>query len=117
MIGSSRAVKVWARAAPTDLRKGFYGLYELVRSRLERDPLSGDLYLFVNRRRTSAKVLLWDGTGLCVYAKKLERGRFAKLWDGEEGRPLSLTRSELALFLEGTKLAGKLPLSPREMSL
>jgi transposase len=117
MIGSTRAIRVWARAAPTDLRKGFYGLYELVRTRLGKDPLSGDCYLFVNARRTSAKVLLWDGTGLCVYFKRLEAGRFARLWGGSEGQPLALTQSELALFLEGTRLAGKLPLSPREIKL
>lgn len=80
MIGSSRAVRVFARNGPTDLRKGFDGLYALVVHELEQDPLVGDLYLFVNRRRTSAKVLLWDGTGLCVYAKRLAKNRFSHLW-------------------------------------
>lgn len=114
MIGSTRAVRVWARAAPTDLRKGFDGLYHLVENELGADPLAGELFLFVNRRRSSAKVLLWDGTGLCVYAKRLEKGRFACLWSGPSGTPVKLTHSELALFLEGAALTGKLPLSPKE---
>jgi len=71
---------VWAHARPADLRKGYDGLYGLVTEGMARDPLSGDLYLFVNRERTRAKVLLWDGTGLCIYQKRLEEGRFASLW-------------------------------------
>ena len=84
----------------------------LVTLELRRDPLSGDLYLFVNRTRQRAKVLLWDGTGLCIYAKRLERGRFAALWRDGERAALRLTTSELALFLEGSTLVGKVPLSP-----
>lgn len=61
---------------------------------LGRDPLSGDLYLFVSRNRIRAKVLHWDGTGLCVYAKCLEKGRFASLWSDVEGEPVRLTTSE-----------------------
>jgi hypothetical protein len=79
MIGSTRALRVWAYAAPADLRKGFDGLAGLVTVQLRQDPLGGDCFLFVNLQRTRAKVLLWDGTGLCVYHKRLEQGRFA-LW-------------------------------------
>jgi transposase len=79
MIGSTRSLRVWAYPAPADLRKGFDGLSGLV-TRLGQDPLAGDCFLFVNRLRTRAKVLLWDGTGLCVYHKRLEQGRFAALW-------------------------------------
>jgi integrase len=57
---------VWAHPEPADLRAGFDGLAALVTSRLGRDPLSGHLFLFVNRNRTRAKVLVWDGTGLCI---------------------------------------------------
>lgn len=118
MIGSTRAVRVFARNRPTDLRKGFNGLYGLVLNELDQDPLAGDLYLFVNARRTSAKVLLWDGTGLCIYAKRLSRKRFCKLWDNAvQGRALRLTHSELGLFLEGADLARRLPLSPEEVRL
>jgi transposase len=112
VIGSTRQVAVFAYAAPADLRKGFDGLSALVTQELSRDPLSGDLYLFVNRTRQRAKVLLWDGTGLCVYAKRLERGRFACLWREAARSTLRLTTSELALFLEGSTLVGRVPLSP-----
>jgi len=112
MIGSTRQVTVWAYGAPADLRKGFDGLSALVTHRLERDPLSGDCYLFVNATRKRAKVLLWDGTGLCIYAKRLEQGRFACLWREKTARVARLTMSELQLFLEGSTLVGRVPLSP-----
>jgi transposase len=97
------------------MRKGFDGLSALVGQKLERDPLCGDLFLFVSRDRVRAKVLHWDGTGLCVYAKRLERGRFARLWSEQEGEPVRLTVSELELFLEGSKMVGKVSLSPPEI--
>ena len=111
---SGRRVSVYAYTSPTDLRKGFDGLAALVGQKLGRDPLSGDLFLFVSRNRIRAKVLHWDGMGLCVYAKRLEKGRFACLWESEKGEPLRLTTSELQLFLEGSKLVGKISLSPPE---
>jgi transposase len=112
MIGSTRQVTVWAYGAPADLRKGFDGLSGLVSERLAKDPLSGDCYLFVNATRKRAKVLLWDGTGLCIYAKRLEQGRFACLWREAEARVVRLTMSELQLFLEGSTLVGRVTLSP-----
>jgi transposase len=112
MIGSTRNLRVWAYPAPTDLRKGFDGLSGLVLSQLDRDPLSGDCFLFTSRTRKSAKVLLWDGTGLCVYHKRLERGRFSSLWAAPAGEPLVLTLSELALFLEGCTMVATVRLSP-----
>jgi transposase len=111
ILGTSRAVRVFAFPRPTDLRKGYDGLYGLVKQGLGRDPLGGDLYLFVNRHRTGCKVLLFDGTGLCIFQKRLERGRFAALWrDG--GEVVQLTASELALFIEGCTLVGQKVLSP-----
>lgn len=116
MIGSTRQVRVWAYGSAVDLRKGFDGLAALVGGDLGQDPLSGDLFLFVNRSRHLAKVLLWDGTGLCIYSKRLEQGCFACLWR-EPGRPrLQLTMSELQLFLEGSTLVGKMELSPPAFS-
>jgi len=112
MIWHGRALRVFAHAAPTDLRKGYDGLSALVRESLGRDPTSGDLYLFVARNRVRAKVLLWDGTGLCVFAKRLEEGRFACLWERGEGSEIELASSELALFLEGCELIGRRPLVP-----
>ena len=111
MIGTTRAVRVWAYPKPADLRKGYNGLYGLVTQGMERDPLSGDLFLFVNRKRRACKVLMYDGTGLCIFMKRLERGRFAALWS-EAGGPVRLTSSELALFIEGCQLVGREPLSP-----
>lgn len=112
MIGRGRLERVFAFAGPVDLRKGFDGLSALVEQELGRNPLSGDLFLFVSRNRIRAKVLVWDGTGLCVYAKRLEQGRFASLWRQDASLALELTRSELDLFLEGSKLVGKVALSP-----
>jgi transposase len=112
VIGSTRQVAVWAYGAPADLRKGFDGLSALVSQRLGRDPLSGDCYLFANATRKRAKVLLWDGTGLCIYAKRLERGRFACLWREVDAQTVRLTMSELQLFLEGSTLVGRVALSP-----
>lgn len=112
MIGSTRQVAAYAYSAPADLRKGFDGLSALVEQQLERDPLAGDVFLFVNRKRTLAKVLLWDGTGLCIYSKRLEQGRFACLWRRCVEPSLRLTMSELHLFLEGSKLVGRTELSP-----
>ena len=115
---ATRAVRVFAYGSPVDMRKGFEGLSALVRLGMSHDPLSGDLYLFVNRRRKRAKVLLWDGTGLCLYAKRLERGCFAALWKsaGGSASALSLTVTELQLFLEGSALVGKMTLSPPPLS-
>ena len=114
MIGSTRNLHVFAYAEPADLRKGFNGLHALVVSELGRDPLSGDCFPFVNRARTRTKVLLWDGTGMCIYMKRLEQGRFARLWDRWCERSVELTLSELALFLEGSDLVGRISLSPKE---
>ena len=107
-----RRVTVYAYAAPVDMRKGFDGLSALVTEGLQRDPLNGDVYIFVSRDRVRTKVLQWDGTGLCVYAKRLERGRFARLWRDEGDTPITLTVSELDLFLDGSTMVGRVALSP-----
>jgi transposase len=112
MIGLSRAVRVFAYAATVDMRKGFEGLSALVSQALGQDLLRGDVFLFVGRSRRRAKVLYFDGTGLCLLAKRLEKGRFARLWDRTEGAALELTLSELALFLEGCTVIGEKGLSP-----
>ena len=108
----SRRVQVFAYTRPTDMRKGFDGLCALVTQGLHRDPLSGDIFIFVSRDRVRAKTLQWDGTGLCLFAKRLERGRFAPLWRAEGDDPITLTISELDLFLEGSTLVGRVPLAP-----
>jgi transposase len=105
-------VAVWACPGPVDLRNGYDGLSALVVGKLKRDPLSGDCFLFTNRVRTRAKVLLWDGTGLAIYQKRLERGRFACLWRRGAGS-IELTMSELSLFLEGCQWMERISLSPQ----
>ncbi|HEX8438187.1 IS66 family insertion sequence element accessory protein TnpB [Archangium sp.] len=118
MIGSTRRLAVYAYGQPCDMRKSYDALSGLVTQALGRDFLSGDVFLFVGRDRKRAKALFWDGTGLCLYAKRLEKGRFAPLWQRERGaQPLVLTVSELALFLEGSELVGRAPLSPAPYTL
>ena len=112
IVGSTRSLCVFAYPQPADLRRGFDGLSGLVTEALRRDPLSGDCILFTNRARTRAKVLLYDGTGLCLYHKRLEAGRFACLWESAGEAALELTLSELALFLEGSRAVGRIALSP-----
>jgi transposase len=111
ILGTSRAVHVYAYPAAVDLRKGYDGLFGLVKQGLGRDPLSGDVFLFVNQRRKGCKVLLWDGTGLCIFQKRLESGRFAAPWR-DNGQVVRMTASELALFIEGCVHVGRHPLSP-----
>jgi transposase len=111
ILGTSRAVRVFAYPAPVDLRNGYDGLFGLVKRDLGRDPLSGELFLFVNKRRKGCKVLVWDGTGLCIFQKRLERGTFASPWR-EKGVVVKMTASELALFIEGCELVGRRALSP-----
>jgi len=85
------------------MRKSFDGLFALVKERLALDPLSGHLYVFCNRGRNRIKVLYWDGSGLWVCAKRLERGRFA--WPQEPGPvPLRLNRAQWTLLIEGIDL-------------
>jgi transposase len=116
LIGAQGRVPVFAYRRPVDLRKGFEGLSALVQQALGKDPLSGALYLFTNRRRTTAKVLQFDGTGLTLYIKRLARGRFAALWEVDGATTLSLTRPELELFLQGSQLVGKVVLAPAPLS-
>lgn len=113
MLGYTRGMRVFALDCPADMRKGFDGLFALATQTLGRDVLAGDLFLFVGKTRRRAKVLFWDGTGLCIYAKRLERGRFTAPWARLRGGPIQMTMSELSLFLEGSQLAGRMDLSPK----
>ena len=114
MIGSTRQVSVYAMARPVDMRKSFDTLAVLVTKELGRNMLSGDVFIFVGKTRRRAKALYWDGTGLCLFAKRLEQGRFAAPWDRTKEGSLRWTMSELSLFLEGSELVGRVPLSPAE---
>ena len=114
MIGTTRALRVFAWPRPADLRLGYDGLFGLVSNGLRRDVLVSDCFLFVNRTRTRCKVLWWDGTGLCITMKRLEQGRFAKIWLADANGEIELTLSELTLFIEGSAVVGRRPLSPKK---
>jgi transposase len=108
MIGLACAGRIFLRRQPTDMRKSFDGLSGIVRGELGRDPLAGDLFVFVNRRRDFVKALYWDRDGLALWAKRLARGRFAPRPEG----PPEIGREELSLLLEGVR-AHVLSRSPR----
>jgi transposase len=92
-------VRVHVYGRPTDMRRSFDGLYALTRQELGQDPLSGRLFVFINRRATQIKVLYFDRTGLCVWAKRLEQGRFLSDWRAVSTREMDWTG--LKLLLEG----------------
>jgi transposase len=108
MIGLPRGLTVFMYGEPVDMRKSFNTLSALVAHEMKRDLLQGDLFLFVGRDRKRAKVLYFDGTGLCLLSKRLEQGQFGAPW---KQRRSEMTLSELALFIEGSEAARK-PLSP-----
>lgn len=112
MIGPQGSLRVFAHKAPCDMRKSFNTLSGLVLA-TGRDVTTSDVFLFVGKSRKRAKVLWYDGTGLCLLAKRLDAGHFAALWRREEPGPeVELTSSELRLFLEGSELVGWRSLSP-----
>jgi transposase len=108
MFGLSPATKIYVGVEAVDMRKGFEGLFGLVRDQLGQDPLSGHLFLFTNRCRTRLKALVWDGSGLWVCAKRLEKGRFH--WPTtENGHSVPMRPEELAMLLNGLDLAQAKP--------
>ncbi len=94
------------------MRKSFNTLAALVEQEMKRSVLSGDMFLFVGRDRKRAKVLYFDGTGMCLLAKRLDKGRFAPLWNRKKDGGVELSPTELALFIEGSEMVGRLPMSP-----
>jgi len=108
MFGLGLATKIYISLDAVDMRKGFDGLYGLVRDHLGQDPQSGHLFLFTNRSRTRLKALVWDGSGLWVCAKRLERGRFA--WPAASGaRSVLMRPEELAMLVNGLDLTQARP--------
>jgi transposase len=106
MFGVGPATRIYLAAGTTDMRKGFEGLYGLGRDHLPLEPLSGHLFLFSNAQRNRLKLLFWDGSGLWVCAKRLEKGGFR--WPAAvsgQGKVV-LSHEELALLLGGIDLAG-----------
>ena len=99
---SDSQIHIWLYTQPTDMRKSFNGLSGLVRTILEENPLSGALFIFINRRRTQIKILYFDGSGYCIWMKRLEQGRF-QLPAGDNVS-MELDRSLLTLILDGIDL-------------
>jgi transposase len=107
MLSFSGSLKVLVALEPCDMRKGFNGLYSLVTERLAENPREGTLFVFINRRHTRLKILCWDGTGLWVLTKRLERGTFSWPKPVEAGTTkLKLTPQALAMLTDGVDLRG-----------
>jgi transposase len=99
MIALPAGVKVWLVAGATDMRKGFDGLAALVQLQLAEDPFSGQLFVFRGRAGDRVKILWWSGDGMCLFAKRLERGRF--VWPQATHDGVTLTAAQLSMLLEG----------------
>lgn len=114
MITFNRRTKIFVSKEPTDMRASYDTLFSKAKGVLSQDPFSGHLFVFTNRARTAIKCLYYDGTGLVILAKRLERGLFSRinpLYQGE----LVLTPAEFALFFEGADLERRFIDSPREI--
>lgn len=99
MIGLPAGTRVWLAAGLTDMRCGFDGLATLVQGALARDPFSGHVFVFRGRRGDIVKLLWWDGQGMCLFAKCLEKGRF--VWPQADAGAVALTPAQLSMLLEG----------------
>jgi transposase len=91
--------RIWIAAGVTDMRRGFQGLSAQVQTVLEQQPFSGHVFVFRGRRGDIVKLLWFDGDGFCLFAKRLERGRF--IWPKAESGTVSLSRAQLSMLLEG----------------
>jgi transposase len=96
--------RIWVCVAPVDGRKSFDGLTSIISTQLGRDPLSGDLFVFKNRRGDRLKILAWQGDGFSLYLRRLERGTFA--FPCADTAEVSVTATELAMILGGVELQG-----------
>lgn len=99
MIALPSSARIWVAAGATDMRKGFDGLAALVQEALAEDPFSGQMFVFRGKRGDRVKLLWWDGDGLCLLAKRLERGRF--VWPQATSGSISLSPAQLSMLLEG----------------
>jgi len=99
MIPVPSGARVWLAAGHTDMRKGFDGLALVVQEQLKHNPHGGHLFIFRGRRGDLVKVIWHDGQGLCLFAKRLERGRF--VWPRTEGEAVTITPAQLGYLLEG----------------
>ena len=99
MIGPPANIQIWIAAGVTDLRRGFHGLSALVQTKLEKSPMSGQVFIFRGRRGDLVKLIWFDGDGLCLFCKRLERGKF--VWPQAAEGAVCLTRAQLSMLLEG----------------
>ena len=99
MIGPRSLTRVWLVCGVTDMRKGFDGLAALIQLQLAEDPFSGQLFVFRGRAGDRVKILWWSGDGLCLFAKRLERGRF--VWPQATHGSVTLSAAQLSMLLEG----------------
>ena len=99
MIALPAGTRIWIAAGVTDMRKGFDGLSGQVQTVLDQQPFSGHVFVFRGRRGDIVKLLWFDGDGLCLFSKRLERGRF--IWPKAESGTVSLSRAQLSMLLEG----------------
>ena len=99
MIQPPAGTKIWIAAGVTDMRRGFDGLSAQVQTVLNEQPFSGHVFAFRGRRGDIVKLLWWDGDGLCLFSKRLERGRF--IWPQAAEGTVCLTRAQLSMLLEG----------------
>ena len=104
LFGVGLATKIYLAVEAVDMRKGFEGLYGAVRDQLGHDPVSGHLFIFTNKTRTRLKALVWDGSGLWVCAKRLEKGRFRWPSASEKQRSVTMRAEELAMLVNGLDL-------------
>jgi transposase len=114
-LGQLQHRQVYVCDEPVDMRKSYDTLAGLVLHYFRRPFAEGGIFLFVGKNRKRAKVLFWDGTGTCVFAKRLERGTFAAPWRScriIKGEVCTFTEQELALFLSGSQIVNQLSLSP-----
>ena len=101
MISIDSSTRIFVAITPTDMRKGFDGLQGLVSSTLCQDPLSGHLFLFVNRRRDKLKVLYWDGDGLAIWYRRLEQGTFQMPEVNDDRSAAEISREDLMMLIRG----------------
>ena len=99
MIGPTGAVRVMVATKPVDFREGAEGLAALVREEMKADPFSGALYVFRGKRADRVMLIYWDGTGVCLFAKRLEDGKFR--WPNVQDGVMRLSAGEFAALLEG----------------
>ncbi len=92
------STRIWLAPGITDMRKGFTGLSAIVQATLEKSPLCGHLFLFRGRRGDRLKALWWDGTGLCLMTKRLERGRF--IWPQVQHGSVAISQAQFSMLLE-----------------